>query len=162
MYLSFCVSISISISMYLCPSVSLPLCLFVSLSLSFCISLYISVSLSLCVSISIYIYLYIPVSLSLCGSVSPSPSLPPSHLLSLSSYSLPTTHLISQIAAGLFNAMVRTHLLLIMNKASAEYEDSVQRYRKAAKLFQGQVSRERSAPQEDGAGEKKNCMTLRI
>ncbi|XP_041534536.1 endoplasmic reticulum resident protein 27 [Microtus oregoni] len=43
------------------------------------------------------------------------------------------------IAAGLFNAMVRTHLLLIMNKASAEYEDSMQTYRKAAKLFQGKV-----------------------
>lgn len=158
MYLSLCVSIS----MYLCPSVSLPLCLFVSLSLSFCISLYISVSLSLCVSISISI----SISLCLCHSVSlslpPSPSLPPSLLLSLSSYPLPTTHLISQIAAGLFNAMVRTHLLLIMNKASAEYEDSMQRYRKAAKLFQGQVSLERPAPQDDGAGEKKICMILRI
>ncbi|XP_075838042.1 endoplasmic reticulum resident protein 27 isoform X2 [Microtus pennsylvanicus] len=47
--------------------------------------------------------------------------------------------LFRMIAAGLFNAMVRTHLLLIMNKASAEYEDSMQTYRKAAKLFQGKV-----------------------
>ncbi|CAH7428909.1 endoplasmic reticulum resident protein 27 [Phodopus roborovskii] len=43
------------------------------------------------------------------------------------------------IAAGLFNTMVQTHLLLIMNKASPEYEESMQRYREAAKLFQGQI-----------------------
>ncbi|KAL1775687.1 endoplasmic reticulum resident protein 27 [Sigmodon hispidus] len=43
------------------------------------------------------------------------------------------------IAAGLFNTKVQTHLLLVMNKASPEYEESLLRYRKAAKLFQGQV-----------------------
>ncbi|XP_036037884.1 endoplasmic reticulum resident protein 27 [Onychomys torridus] len=43
------------------------------------------------------------------------------------------------IAAGLFSTMIQTHLLLMMNKASPEYEQSVLRFQKAAKLFQGQV-----------------------
>lgn len=43
------------------------------------------------------------------------------------------------IATGLFNTRVQTHLLLMMNKASPEYEESMQRYREAAKLFQGQI-----------------------
>lgn len=43
------------------------------------------------------------------------------------------------IGAGLFNTMVQTHLLLIMNKASPEYEESLRSYQKAAKLFQGQI-----------------------
>ncbi|XP_021046936.1 endoplasmic reticulum resident protein 27 [Mus pahari] len=61
------------------------------------------------------------------------------------------------IAAGLFNTMVQTHLLLMMKKASPEYEESMHRYREAAKLFQGQVSWEWPPPQgrqgwEDGSG----------
>ncbi|XP_028636774.1 endoplasmic reticulum resident protein 27 [Grammomys surdaster] len=43
------------------------------------------------------------------------------------------------IAAGLFNTLVQTHLLLMMNKASPEYEESMRRYQEAAKLFQGQI-----------------------
>jgi hypothetical protein len=35
--------------------------------------------------------------------------------------------------------MVQTHLLLMMKKTSPEYEESMRRYREAAKLFQGQV-----------------------
>lgn len=50
--------------------------------------------------------------------------------------------------------MIQTHLLLMMNKASPEYEESVLRYQKAAKLFQGQVSWEWSPPGEDGVREK--------
>lgn len=74
----------------------------------------------------------------LCPSVNMSASLSlPSP--SPSYYSSPMTHLISQIATGLFNTRVQTHLLLMMNKASPEYEESMQRYREAAKLFQGQV-----------------------
>lgn len=42
----------------------------------------------------------------------------------------------------------------MMNKASPEYEESVLRYQKAAKLFQGQVSWEWSPPGEDGVREK--------
>ncbi|XP_021019861.1 endoplasmic reticulum resident protein 27 [Mus caroli] len=42
------------------------------------------------------------------------------------------------VAAGLFNTMVQTHLLLMMKKTSPEYEESMHRYREAAKLFQGQ------------------------
>uniref|UniRef100_A0A671FUG2 Endoplasmic reticulum protein 27 n=1 Tax=Rhinolophus ferrumequinum TaxID=59479 RepID=A0A671FUG2_RHIFE len=40
---------------------------------------------------------------------------------------------------GLFNSMIQIHLLLIMNKASPEYEESILRYQKAAKLFQGKI-----------------------
>lgn len=40
---------------------------------------------------------------------------------------------------GLFNSMIQIHLLLIMNKASSEYEESMLRYQKAAKLFQGKI-----------------------
>ncbi|XP_007533208.2 endoplasmic reticulum resident protein 27 [Erinaceus europaeus] len=40
---------------------------------------------------------------------------------------------------GLFNSMVQIHLLLIMNKASPQYEESVNRYREAAKLFQRKI-----------------------
>ncbi|GAB1291381.1 Endoplasmic reticulum resident protein 27 [Apodemus speciosus] len=47
--------------------------------------------------------------------------------------------LLFQIAAGLFNTMVETHLLLMMNKASPEFEESIHRYQTAAKLFQGQI-----------------------
>ncbi|XP_059112960.1 endoplasmic reticulum resident protein 27 [Peromyscus eremicus] len=43
------------------------------------------------------------------------------------------------IAAGLFSTMIQTHLLLMMNKASPAYEESMLRYQKAAKLFQGQI-----------------------
>ncbi|XP_055467830.1 endoplasmic reticulum resident protein 27 isoform X2 [Psammomys obesus] len=43
------------------------------------------------------------------------------------------------IAAGLFNTMVQTHLLLMMNKASPEYEASMRRYQETAKLFQGRI-----------------------
>uniref|UniRef100_A0A452T518 Endoplasmic reticulum resident protein 27 n=1 Tax=Ursus maritimus TaxID=29073 RepID=A0A452T518_URSMA len=42
-------------------------------------------------------------------------------------------------AIGLFDSMIQIHLLLIMNKASPEYEESLHRYREAAKLFQGKV-----------------------
>ncbi|KAK1341352.1 hypothetical protein QTO34_017757 [Cnephaeus nilssonii] len=40
---------------------------------------------------------------------------------------------------GLFNSMVQIHLLLMMDKASPEYEESMHRYHKAAKLFQGKI-----------------------
>uniref|UniRef100_A0A8C5NZW0 Endoplasmic reticulum resident protein 27 n=1 Tax=Jaculus jaculus TaxID=51337 RepID=A0A8C5NZW0_JACJA len=40
---------------------------------------------------------------------------------------------------GLFNSMIERHLLLVMNKASAEYEESMSRYRQAAELFQGEI-----------------------
>ncbi|XP_014395663.1 PREDICTED: endoplasmic reticulum resident protein 27 isoform X1 [Myotis brandtii] len=40
---------------------------------------------------------------------------------------------------GLFNSMVQIHLLLMMDKASPEYEESSHRYHKAAKLFQGKI-----------------------
>ncbi|XP_010636733.2 endoplasmic reticulum resident protein 27 [Fukomys damarensis] len=40
---------------------------------------------------------------------------------------------------GLFNAMVEIHLLLMMNKASPEYEESIRLYREAARLFRGKV-----------------------
>ncbi|XP_039732356.1 endoplasmic reticulum resident protein 27 [Pteropus medius] len=42
-------------------------------------------------------------------------------------------------AIGLFNSMIQIHLLLMMNKASPEYEESMHRYKKAAKLFQGKI-----------------------
>lgn len=41
--------------------------------------------------------------------------------------------------SGLFNTMIQTHLLLIMNKESPEYEESMRRYQEVAKLFQGQI-----------------------
>ncbi|XP_008580599.1 PREDICTED: endoplasmic reticulum resident protein 27 isoform X1 [Galeopterus variegatus] len=40
---------------------------------------------------------------------------------------------------GLFNSKIKIHLLLMMNKASPEYEESMRRYQKAAKLFQGKI-----------------------
>ncbi|XP_019600305.2 endoplasmic reticulum resident protein 27 isoform X1 [Rhinolophus sinicus] len=40
---------------------------------------------------------------------------------------------------GIFNSMIQIHLLLIMNKASPEYEEIILRYQKAAKLFQGKI-----------------------
>ncbi|XP_061061656.1 endoplasmic reticulum resident protein 27 [Eubalaena glacialis] len=40
---------------------------------------------------------------------------------------------------GLFNSMIPIHLLLMMNKASPEYEESLHRYKEAAKLFQGKI-----------------------
>ncbi|XP_070266747.1 endoplasmic reticulum resident protein 27 [Myotis yumanensis] len=40
---------------------------------------------------------------------------------------------------GLFNSVVQIHLLLMMDKASPEYEESLHRYHKAAKLFQGKI-----------------------
>ncbi|KAM8779692.1 endoplasmic reticulum resident protein 27 [Rhynchonycteris naso] len=40
---------------------------------------------------------------------------------------------------GLFNSMIQIHLLLMMNKAFPEYEESMHRYQKAAKLFQGKI-----------------------
>ncbi|KAG8513788.1 Endoplasmic reticulum resident protein 27, partial [Galemys pyrenaicus] len=42
-------------------------------------------------------------------------------------------------AIGLFDSMVQIHLLLIMNKASSQYEESVHKYQKAAPLFQGKI-----------------------
>uniref|UniRef100_A0A8C6WAZ6 Endoplasmic reticulum resident protein 27 n=2 Tax=Nannospalax galili TaxID=1026970 RepID=A0A8C6WAZ6_NANGA len=42
-------------------------------------------------------------------------------------------------ASGLFNTMIQTHLLLMVNKASPKYEESMRRYQEAAKLFQGQI-----------------------
>ncbi|EHB13160.1 Endoplasmic reticulum resident protein ERp27 [Heterocephalus glaber] len=41
----------------------------------------------------------------------------------------------SMTVYGLFNAMVEIHLLLMMNKASPEYKESMRLYREAAKLF---------------------------
>uniref|UniRef100_A0A8C0WA99 Endoplasmic reticulum resident protein 27 n=1 Tax=Castor canadensis TaxID=51338 RepID=A0A8C0WA99_CASCN len=40
---------------------------------------------------------------------------------------------------GLFNTMIEIHLLLMMNKASPEYEENLHRYQTAAKLFQGKI-----------------------
>ncbi|KAJ8791001.1 hypothetical protein J1605_021095 [Eschrichtius robustus] len=40
---------------------------------------------------------------------------------------------------GLFNSMIPIHLLLMMNKASSEYEENLHRYKEAAKLFQGKI-----------------------
>ncbi|XP_004626258.1 endoplasmic reticulum resident protein 27 [Octodon degus] len=40
---------------------------------------------------------------------------------------------------GLFNAMVEIHLLLMMDKASPEYEEHMRHYQEAAKLFRGKV-----------------------
>nr|XP_045040260.2 endoplasmic reticulum resident protein 27 isoform X2 [Desmodus rotundus] len=40
---------------------------------------------------------------------------------------------------GLFNSKIKIHLLLMMNKASPEYEESMRSYQKAAKLFRGKV-----------------------
>ncbi|XP_037704126.1 endoplasmic reticulum resident protein 27 [Choloepus didactylus] len=45
----------------------------------------------------------------------------------------------SLTVTGLFNSLIQIHLLLIMDKASLEYEESMHRYRKAAKLFQGKI-----------------------
>ncbi|KAF0883848.1 ERP27 protein, partial [Crocuta crocuta] len=42
-------------------------------------------------------------------------------------------------AIGLFNSMIQIHLLLMMNKASPQYEESMHRYQNAAKLFQGKI-----------------------
>nr|XP_014689748.2 endoplasmic reticulum resident protein 27 [Equus asinus] len=42
-------------------------------------------------------------------------------------------------AVGLFNSMIEIHLVLMMNKASLEYEESLHRYQEAAKLFQGKI-----------------------
>ncbi|XP_004693310.1 PREDICTED: endoplasmic reticulum resident protein 27 [Condylura cristata] len=42
-------------------------------------------------------------------------------------------------AIGIFNSIVQIHLLLIMNKASSQYEESIQKYQKAAQLFQGKI-----------------------
>ncbi|TKC41456.1 hypothetical protein EI555_014133, partial [Monodon monoceros] len=42
-------------------------------------------------------------------------------------------------AIGLFNSMIPIHLLMMMNKASPEYEESLHRYQEAAKLFQGKI-----------------------
>ncbi|KAK2101296.1 Endoplasmic reticulum resident protein 27 [Saguinus oedipus] len=53
---------------------------------------------------------------------------------------LPKGRLTHQTAIGLFNSVIQIHLLLIMNKASPEYEENMQRYQKAAKLFQGKES----------------------
>ncbi|XP_058414691.1 endoplasmic reticulum resident protein 27 [Diceros bicornis minor] len=40
---------------------------------------------------------------------------------------------------GLFNSIIEIHLLLMINKASSEYKESMHRYQEAAKLFQGKV-----------------------
>ncbi|KAL2776794.1 endoplasmic reticulum resident protein 27 isoform 2, partial [Daubentonia madagascariensis] len=40
---------------------------------------------------------------------------------------------------GLFNSMIQIHLLLMMNKASPEYEESMHRYQQAAQLYQGKI-----------------------
>ncbi|XP_077026285.1 endoplasmic reticulum resident protein 27 [Tamandua tetradactyla] len=40
---------------------------------------------------------------------------------------------------GLYDSMIQIHLLLMMNKASPDYEVSMHRYRKAAKLFWGKI-----------------------
>ncbi|XP_002712688.1 endoplasmic reticulum resident protein 27 [Oryctolagus cuniculus] len=42
-------------------------------------------------------------------------------------------------AIGLFSSNIKIHLLLLMNKASPEYEENVHRFQQAAKLFQGKV-----------------------
>lgn len=42
-------------------------------------------------------------------------------------------------AHGLFNTMIDIHLLLVINKASPEYAETMHRYRKAARLFQGKI-----------------------
>lgn len=40
---------------------------------------------------------------------------------------------------GLFNTMIEIHLLLVISKASPEYAENMNRYRKAARLFQGKI-----------------------
>ncbi|XP_053081838.1 endoplasmic reticulum resident protein 27 isoform X4 [Acinonyx jubatus] len=50
-----------------------------------------------------------------------------------------TISLFRLTAIGLFNSMIQIHLLLMMNKASPEYEESMHRYQNAAKLFQGKI-----------------------
>ncbi|XP_007942654.1 endoplasmic reticulum resident protein 27 [Orycteropus afer afer] len=47
---------------------------------------------------------------------------------------------------GLFNSLIPTHLLLMINKASPGYEENMHRYQKAAKLFQGK--KENHEPEE--------------
>ena len=73
MYLSFCISPSLSLSISLCLYLFVSLCIFLYFSVSFCIlrmSLYISVSLPLSLSISLCPYLSVPLCMSLCLSVS--------------------------------------------------------------------------------------------
>ncbi|XP_074182084.1 endoplasmic reticulum resident protein 27 isoform X2 [Rhinolophus sinicus] len=50
-----------------------------------------------------------------------------------------TISLFRLTVVGIFNSMIQIHLLLIMNKASPEYEEIILRYQKAAKLFQGKI-----------------------
>ncbi|XP_075862953.1 endoplasmic reticulum resident protein 27 isoform X2 [Microcebus murinus] len=40
---------------------------------------------------------------------------------------------------GLFNSVIQIHLLLLMSKASPEYEETMRRYQQAAQLFRGKV-----------------------
>ncbi|XP_006199954.1 endoplasmic reticulum resident protein 27 isoform X1 [Vicugna pacos] len=40
---------------------------------------------------------------------------------------------------GLFNSKIQIHLLLVMDKGSPEYEESLYKYQEAAKLFQGKI-----------------------
>uniref|UniRef100_A0A8C5V722 Endoplasmic reticulum protein 27 n=1 Tax=Microcebus murinus TaxID=30608 RepID=A0A8C5V722_MICMU len=43
------------------------------------------------------------------------------------------------VTVGLFNSVIQIHLLLLMSKASPEYEESMRRYQQAAQLFRGKV-----------------------
>ncbi|KAM5262758.1 endoplasmic reticulum resident protein 27 [Ctenodactylus gundi] len=45
----------------------------------------------------------------------------------------------SLTAVGLFSATIEIHLLLMMNKSSPGYEETIRRYQQAAWLFQGQI-----------------------
>ncbi|XP_003470481.1 endoplasmic reticulum resident protein 27 isoform X2 [Cavia porcellus] len=45
----------------------------------------------------------------------------------------------SMTGSGLFNSQIEIHLLLIIDKASPEYEKNMHRYQEAAKLFQKKV-----------------------
>ncbi|KAM6161658.1 endoplasmic reticulum resident protein 27 [Erethizon dorsatum] len=61
-----------------------------------------------------------------------------SHFITINSLRLVTEYN-PMTVVGLFNAMVEIHLLLMMNKASPEYEESMHHYQEAAKLFLGKV-----------------------
>ncbi len=73
--LCLCLYLSLSVYLSLCLSVSLSLCLSVSLSLCLCLSVCLSVSPSLSVSLCLSLSLFLSVSLSLCLCLSVSLSL---------------------------------------------------------------------------------------
>ncbi|XP_069347640.1 endoplasmic reticulum resident protein 27 [Eulemur rufifrons] len=61
-----------------------------------------------------------------------------SHFIEINSLHLVTEYNPATVI-GLFNSMIQIHLLLLMSKASPEYEESRHRYQRAAQLFQGKI-----------------------